>query len=367
MAGLRVHSTIKLLRVLAVLAAGALLAAGQEEAQAPEVPKVPEVPEVVPGVVPEVVPEVVEQPAEPLAPPPPPETATTTPSPPPPPPPPPAKHSYAEMATHGTAARTASPPSPPPLTYAEMAAQAAAKYGIASSGSADSRTPGTPSRTAIRRLSESELYAQKDQWARRLSHDKTTTTTTTTTTTPALTYAELAEIEAKRAAEKLAREKEAVQKVAQVALLKALGDEEPAAIDAAVTAGADIDWVAPEGADGWTHLHGAVMSENEALALYLMAKGANVDKVDKRGRTALYFAVRHGKHTLAAEILKVAQEPDAADSENMNPMRWALRQHDHEMVQLLMDAGCEWQNYRGDGERSHNPHLRRLFGVKEDA
>jgi len=56
-------------------------------------------------------------------------------------------------------------------------------------------------------------------------------------------------------------------------------------VRALVTSNSDVD--APGGGQGITALHWAAFREMEELVIFLIEKGANVEAVDKNGRTPL--------------------------------------------------------------------------------
>lgn len=99
--------------------------------------------------------------------------------------------------------------------------------------------------------------------------------------------------------------------------------------------GAAIDPVAHD----TTPFASAFLWRKFAVAGWFLANGANVDFMDKDGRTALYHAVR--KRFSAAQIamlIEAGADANHADNQGVTPLQVAQRNRDHAIVRLLESA-----------------------------
>eukprot|EP00930_Biecheleria_cincta_P099303 TRINITY_DN9093_c0_g1_i1.p1 TRINITY_DN9093_c0_g1~~TRINITY_DN9093_c0_g1_i1.p1 ORF type:complete len:296 (+),score=47.17 TRINITY_DN9093_c0_g1_i1:144-1031(+) len=93
---------------------------------------------------------------------------------------------------------------------------------------------------------------------------------------------------------------------------------------------------------GWTQLSIASMGEtanNVEVALYLLANRADPDAADTRGRTPLYFAVKHNYSSIVKEMLKTAKNLETADGNGVQALTRAVWMEYTPIVRDLIKAG----------------------------
>ncbi|RJE20700.1 Ankyrin repeat protein [Aspergillus sclerotialis] len=76
--------------------------------------------------------------------------------------------------------------------------------------------------------------------------------------------------------------------------------------------------------------------DRPALVMALLDHGAYVDRRDRRGRTALFFAVEGGSLAAARTLLESGSDVSAVDNKGLTPVAVA---RDAEAVKLLLEFG----------------------------
>lgn len=153
--------------------------------------------------------------------------------------------------------------------------------------------------------------------------------------------------------------------------LHALVDQ-PAAMEAALAAGAD-----PDGTDaaGNTPLHACAWPGNLAVARLLLEHGANVDARNRRGVPVLHEAVRRGRPEMAMLLAEHgAATGDHADDDGSTPLHWAAKAGWTEFARFLLARGAavdardksgrtplQWLLLRDDGRSPGQRETLRLL------
>jgi len=80
--------------------------------------------------------------------------------------------------------------------------------------------------------------------------------------------------------------------------------------------------------------------DNDLQALKgLIAGGADVDAVDEKGRTALWYAVGRGHFECATALLDAKADVDKADEDGHSPLHWASSNGHAEFVRVRRLCG----------------------------
>lgn len=91
---------------------------------------------------------------------------------------------------------------------------------------------------------------------------------------------------------------------------------------------------------GWTRLHVAAWNrDDKRLARDLRTFGEEIDNpAGNTGETALSLAVKRGSQQCTFLLLEAGAAVDDADHFGFTPLHYALRNNDHEIVQMLINA-----------------------------
>jgi ankyrin repeat protein len=105
-----------------------------------------------------------------------------------------------------------------------------------------------------------------------------------------------------------------------------------------------------EGAGGRTALHRATQSGSVECVRYLIAKKANVNAIDKQGRTPLHWACIGGDKQTVAELLKSTEiNVNAISQSGATPLHSAASIFNIEIMQLLIKRGANPDIQDNDG------------------
>ncbi|HUD30046.1 MAG TPA: ankyrin repeat domain-containing protein [Novosphingobium sp.] len=91
---------------------------------------------------------------------------------------------------------------------------------------------------------------------------------------------------------------------------------------------------------GETALHIVTARRDLTWLSYLVAKGANVNAADDRGRTALELAVNLGWREGASLLLEQKAFPDPSNDAGETPLIFAVHRKDANMMKALLEAGA---------------------------
>lgn len=121
------------------------------------------------------------------------------------------------------------------------------------------------------------------------------------------------------------------------ALILAAYDEQPAALDYLLDAGAD-----PCIGDnnGNTALMGALYKGEITIAKRLLETSCKVDQTNKSGATALSFAALFGRLELFPELIARGANPDHANVRGDTPLQIALKQGNEQAAAALRKIGA---------------------------
>ncbi len=81
--------------------------------------------------------------------------------------------------------------------------------------------------------------------------------------------------------------------------------------------------------------------DNQSLALFFIASGADVKVANDDGWTALHYAANENMPTLAQALIDKGAAADAKTVEGETPLDIALKQHSQEVVQVLLKNGAK--------------------------
>lgn len=115
--------------------------------------------------------------------------------------------------------------------------------------------------------------------------------------------------------------------------------------------------------DGWTGLHLAAFFGHEALASYLIARGADPRLRSTNSMENLpIHAAAAGRHARLVELLLKARSPvDARQTGGFTPLHSAAQNRDQATIEVLETAGANWDARDDDG---HTP--RDLLNPPQD-
>lgn len=121
--------------------------------------------------------------------------------------------------------------------------------------------------------------------------------------------------------------------------LEAVKKKEGEKVEAALMKSAQIV-NAKDVTSGETALHIVTARRDLTWLNYLVAKGANVNAADDRGRTALELAVNLGWREGASLLLEQKAYPDPSNDAGETPIIFAVHRKDTLMMKALLEAGA---------------------------
>lgn len=121
------------------------------------------------------------------------------------------------------------------------------------------------------------------------------------------------------------------------ALILAAYDEQPAALNYLLDAGAD-----PCVGDnnGNTALMGALYKGQLAIAKRLLDTHCKIDQTNKAGATALSFATLFGRLDILPQLVAQGADPNHADARGDTPLQIALKQGNDQVASALRKVGA---------------------------
>lgn len=121
-------------------------------------------------------------------------------------------------------------------------------------------------------------------------------------------------------------------------LADAVERQDTAAVRALLQAGADVN--RPQG-DGATALHWAVYRDDPETTRLLLSAGASVDAANDLGVTPLWLACNNGSAALVETLLDAEADPNAALPSGETPLMTAARTGNADAVRLLLEHGAD--------------------------
>lgn len=121
-------------------------------------------------------------------------------------------------------------------------------------------------------------------------------------------------------------------------LVEAVRQGDAAAVRTLVRAGADVN--RPEG-DGATALHWATYADSAELVRMLLGAGASVAAANDLGVTPLHLAAANGNTDILALLLERGAGPNAPTASGVTPIMEAARSGRADAVRLLLAHGAE--------------------------
>ena len=95
-------------------------------------------------------------------------------------------------------------------------------------------------------------------------------------------------------------------------------------------------------------LYYAVANYSWKMVSYLIEKGASVNHQDARGESVLFLAIKHKSLKMFTELLEHGAEHDLKDFSGRTPLSWAAEDHSHwiegsvfKIAELLIDRGAD--------------------------
>lgn len=108
--------------------------------------------------------------------------------------------------------------------------------------------------------------------------------------------------------------------------------------------GANVNARRPERADMPLHF-----AANAAVASLLIEAGAEVEGLDRWGRTPLHWAAQFGRADVVDLLLRAGARVDRPASDGATPLHWAAQEGHAGVAQLLLGAGAGVNRQDGDG------------------
>ena len=85
--------------------------------------------------------------------------------------------------------------------------------------------------------------------------------------------------------------------------------------------------------------HSPSVARARRVADLLLARGADVDAVDRRGRTALYHAVTYKRYEFVEHLARLGANVNPVDVHGWTPFDFAETSGDGKMVSVLAPLG----------------------------
>jgi len=145
-------------------------------------------------------------------------------------------------------------------------------------------------------------------------------------------------------------------------LMKAVQDEDVAAVQRLLAEGADVN-DGGESQGNWTPLQGAVIRGNAQIVKILLDRGANLNVRDKYGHTPLHDAAFGGHADVAGLLLEKGADVNAKNRMGCTPLHRAADRGELEVAQVLLAKGADPNCETGAGR---TPLDEAVFGSHKE-
>ena len=122
-----------------------------------------------------------------------------------------------------------------------------------------------------------------------------------------------------------------------IVLYKAAVAGELGEVEAAVDAGAQVEWANPDG-NGRRAVHAASTQGHKDVVAFLGSRGADVNAVDNGQWAPLHIAAGQGKASVCTALLALGADPAAKDKFGQTALDWARNKNETECVAVLEAA-----------------------------
>jgi uncharacterized protein len=91
---------------------------------------------------------------------------------------------------------------------------------------------------------------------------------------------------------------------------------------------------------------------------HAIVQGTDIDALDRKGRTPLFYAVRDGDLKIAAALIQHGANVNAQDKDLETPLHFAAREYQSEAAELLLQNGA---NVDAQDVQGNSPLFRAVF------
>jgi ankyrin repeat protein len=105
-------------------------------------------------------------------------------------------------------------------------------------------------------------------------------------------------------------------------------------------------------------VHKAVMRHSRPEVAQAIARGGDVDALDREGRTPLFYAAKDGDSAVAMELIRQGANVNAQDKGLETPLHFAARAYQPEVAELLLKNGA---NVDAQDIHGNTPLSRAVF------
>src|SRR5690242_14672151 len=87
-------------------------------------------------------------------------------------------------------------------------------------------------------------------------------------------------------------------------------------------------------------VHEAVLMRSLPKVVEAIAQGADVNALDREGRTALFYAAKDGDVSIAAELIRHGADVNVKDKLEFTALHFAANAYQIEVAKLLIEHGA---------------------------
>jgi ankyrin repeat protein len=96
-------------------------------------------------------------------------------------------------------------------------------------------------------------------------------------------------------------------------------------------------------------VHNAVMKQDIAGLTHILTTANEVDRLDREGRTPLFYAAKEGAFAIADLLIRSGANVNARDKTSLTPLHYAARFFQLDLAKLLIKNGAEVDARDNDG------------------